>query len=98
MPWIRGKQPQEITVVCLRRLERIELLFLLVMVIQCLGELSQRIDALPYGEQWLFPSDFVHELVDVFKLLECRPSGVARPPVRPWPQPHRKSLGKILVR
>src|SRR5262245_519053 len=98
MSRLGGKQSLEITVVGLRWLERVELLLFLVVVAQCLAELMKRIDALPRSDQRPFPGDFVHERVDVFKLLECRPADVARPPVRARPQQHRKSLGKILVR
>src|SRR4051812_39297374 len=98
MPWIGGKQPLEIPVVGLRRLERVERLFLFVVVGQGLAERTQRIDALPRREQWSFPGDFSHQLVDIFELLKRRPAGVARSPVRTWPQPHRKGLGEILVR
>src|SRR6185436_2924428 len=98
MSWIGGKQPLEITVVGLRWLEGVERLFFLVVVAQCLAELMQRIDALPRREQWPLPGDFIHQLVDIFELLERRPAGVARPPARTGPQPHRKSFGEILVR
>src|SRR5262245_39381621 len=58
----------------------------------------QRTDALPRREQWPLAGDFVHQLVDIFKLFERRPAGIPCPPVRPRPQPHRKGLGEILVR
>ena len=57
-----------------------------------------RVDLLPAGEQRRLPGDFRHQLVDVFELLERRPSVVARPPVRAGPQPHGERLGEILVR
>src|SRR3984893_6244222 len=98
MPWIGGKQPVEITVVSLGWREGVERLFFLVVAAQSLAELMQRIDALPRREQWRFAGDFVHQLVDIFKLLERRPAGIPCPPVRTRPQPHRKGLGEILVR
>src|SRR6266496_2592390 len=98
MAWIGGKQPVEIAVVSLRWLEGVECLFFLVVAGQRLAELTQRIDALARGDQWPLPGDFVHQLVDIFELLERRPAGIARPPVRTRPQPDRKGLGEILVR
>src|SRR5436190_17951659 len=97
MPWIGGKQPLEITVVSLRRREGLERLFFLVVVAQCLAELVERIDALTRRDQWPLAGDFLHQLVDIFELLERRPAGVAGPPVRTRSQPYRKSLREILV-
>src|SRR6516164_6528418 len=98
MPRIGGKQPVEITVVSLGWREGVERLFFLIVAAQSLAERMQRIDALPRSEQWPFASDFVHQLVDIFKLFERRPAGIPCPPVRTRPQPHRKGLGEILVR
>src|SRR5246127_2487533 len=98
MPWISGKEPGEIAVVRLRRREGIERLLFLVMVAKRLAELMQRIDPLPRRDERPLPGDFLHQFVDIFELLQRRPTGIARPPVRTRPQPHREGFGKILVR
>ena len=49
-------------------------------------------------EQRPLPGDLGHQLVDIFELLQRRPAGIARAPVRARPQPHREGLGEILVR
>src|SRR4051812_17266265 len=98
MTWIGGKQPVEIAVIGLRCLEGVERLFFLVVAAQRLAERGQRIDPLARREQWPRAGDFLHQLVDIFELLERRPAGIACPPVRTRPQPYRKGLGEILGR
>src|ERR1700756_3079599 len=97
MPRIGGKQPREIAVVSLRWREGIERLLFLVVVAKRLAELMQRIDALARRDERALPGDLAHQFVDIFKLLQRRPSGIARPPVRTRPQPHREGFGEILV-
>src|ERR1700750_594164 len=98
MPWIGGKQPVEMTVVSLGWLDGVERVFFLVVAAQSLAELMQGTDALPRSEQWPFAGDFVHQLVDIFKLFERRPAGIPCSPARTRPKPHRKGLGEILDR
>jgi hypothetical protein len=57
-----------------------------------------RVDTEAMCEQRFFRGDLDHQLVDIFELLQRRPAGIARPPVRTRPQPYRKGLGEILVR
>src|SRR5579863_7798692 len=98
MLWIGGEQPLQIAIVGFWRVESVECLLLPVMFGERLGELSYRIDPLPMREQRPLLGDFRHQLVDIFKLLERRPSLIARPPVRARPEPHGKRFGEILVR
>src|SRR5262245_8683693 len=98
MPRIGREQPIEITVVGFRWIDSVERLFFPVVVAERLAELVQRIEPLPRGDQRPFPRNFVHQLVDIFQLPERGPTGVARPPVRTRPQPHRKGLGEIFGR
>src|SRR5215213_2490682 len=97
MPRVRGKQSVEVAVVSLRCFEGVERLLFFVVVTQRHTELVQRIDTLPRCDQWPLPGDFAHQLIDIFKLLERRPPGIARPPVRTRPQPDSKRLGEIFV-
>src|SRR5437762_7103145 len=98
MPRIGGKQPEQVPVVSLRRLEGVERLLFLVVLAQRLLKLTQRIETLPRRHQWPLPGDFVHQFIDIFELLQRRPSGIARPPVRTRPEPHREGFGEILIR
>src|SRR6185312_6658099 len=98
MPWIGGEETGEIPVVRLRWLEGVERLLFLVVLAKRLAELMQRIGALARRDRRALSCDLAHQLVDIFKLLQRRPAGVASPPVRPRPQPHRKGFGEILVR
>src|ERR1700751_1422944 len=98
MPWIGGKQPGVIAVVGLRWREGVKRLLLPVMVAEGLAEFVQRIDTLPSRGRWPLAGDFAHQFVNIFELLQCRPAGIARPPVRARPQPYREGFGEILVR
>src|SRR3954447_2645575 len=98
MPRIGRKQPGEIAVVGLGRREGVERLLLLVVLFERLAEPTQRIDTLPSRARPRRSPDLAHQLVDIFDLLQRRPTSISRPPVRTGPQPHRKGLGEILVR
>src|SRR5258705_6625459 len=98
MPWIGGEETGKVAVVRLRRLEGVERLLLLIMFAKRLAELIQRIGTLARRDRRPLPCDLAHQLVDIFKLLQRRPTGIPGPPVRPRPQPYRKGFGEILVR
>src|ERR1700730_18210533 len=96
--WIGGEQPQQITVVGCGRIEGVQSLFFSVVLAKRFREAVEGIDPLPTGEQRPLPGDFRHQLVDIFKLLQRRPSGVARSPIRAGPKPHSKRFGEIFIR
>src|SRR6202035_3631686 len=88
----------EVAVVSLRWPEGVERLLLFIVLAQRLAEFVQRIDAFPRRDQRPLPGDFLHQFVDIFELLQRRPAGIARPPARTRPQPHREGFGEILIR
>src|SRR5581483_1241924 len=97
VPRIGGKQPLQIAVVGLRRREGVERLLFLVVLANGLAQLVQRIETLARHVWRPLACDLAHQLVDIFELLQRRPAGIARPPVRTRPQPHREGFGEILV-
>src|SRR6185437_14219881 len=98
MSRIGREEMREVAVIRLRRLESVERLLFLVVLAKRLAELRQRIDTLARRDRRPLPGNLAHQLIDIFELLQRRPAGIACPPVRPRPQPHRKGLGEILVR
>src|SRR5215471_9811206 len=97
VPWIGGEQPQQITVVGCWRIEGVESLLFSVVLTKRLREAVEGIDLLPTREQRPLPGDFRHQLFDIFQLLQCRPSGVTRSPIRAGPEPHGKRFGEIFI-
>src|SRR5262245_11481040 len=98
MARIGREQPIKVAVVGFWGVESVKSLLLSIMFTKCHAELIQRIDPLPQVNKRSLASDFIHQLVDIFELLECGPAGVARAPVRARLEPHRKRLGEIFVR
>src|SRR6266566_4465117 len=98
VPWIGGEQPQQITVVGCGRIEGVESLFFSVVLTKRLREAVEGVDLVPTGEQRRLPGDFRHQRIDIFKLLQCWPSGVTRSPIRTGPKPHGKCFGEIFIR
>src|SRR5215470_11848418 len=98
VPWIGGEQPQQITIVGCWRIEGVESLLFSIVLTKRLREAVEGVDLLPTGEQRRLPGDFRHQLVDIFELLQCWPSGVTRSPTRAGPKPHRKRFGEIFIR
>jgi hypothetical protein len=84
MPWIGGEETGKVAVVSLRGLERVERLLFLVVLAKSLAELMQRIDALPRRDWRPLSGNLVHQLVNIFKLLQRWPTGIPCPPVRAW--------------
>ncbi len=95
---IVGEQPPQIAIVGFRRVDGVERALLLVIFAERLGELAERIDLFPVRQHRPLAGDLPHQLVDIFELLERRPAGIARAPMRARPQPHREGFGEILVR
>src|SRR5690348_13239131 len=93
---IREQAPQ-VAIVGLGGIDQIERAFPSVIIAQCLSERAERIDFFAVREGRSLAGDFIHQFVDIFELLERGPLGIARAPVRAWPQPYGKSLGEILV-
>ncbi len=58
VPWIGGKQPQQITVVGCWHIEGVESLLFSVVLAKRLGEAVEGVDLLPTGEQRPLPGDF----------------------------------------
>ena len=98
MSRIVGEQPPKIAIVGLRRVEGVESQFLPVVFGKRVGQLTKRFYPLPAGEQRALLGNLAHQIIDVFKLLQDRPAGVARPPVRAGAEPHCKCFCEILVR
>src|SRR5215470_15001051 len=97
VPGIGGEQPHQITVVGCWHIESIESLLFSVVLTKRLREVVEGVDLLSTGEQRPLPGDFRHQLVDIFQLLQCRPSGVTRSPIRAGPEPHGKRFGEIFI-
>src|SRR4051794_16802679 len=68
------------------------------MLFERLAEPAQWIDPLSRRDRRSLFRNLAHQFVDIFELLQRRPSLISRPPVRTRPQPHRKRFGEIFIR
>src|SRR4051812_46768879 len=91
------EDPVQSTIIGLLGIDRVMSALLPVMLGERVVKLAKRIDPQPAREHRLFAGDLGHQLVDVFKLLQGRPAGVALAPIRARRQPDRKRLREIFV-
>src|SRR5258708_9682680 len=76
VPWIGGKQPQQITVVGCWHIEGVESLLFSVVLAKRLGEAVEGVPLLPTGEQTPFPGPFRPQPDAIFHPFQCLPSAV----------------------
>src|SRR5215813_4752001 len=98
MSRIGGEDASKIAIVDLRIVDCMVRLFLFIVLGERLRQLAQRLDPQAARDERLLSGDLSHQLVDILQFLQRGPSGIAPAPVRAGRQPHRKGLGKILIR
>src|SRR5688572_10423040 len=95
MAWLARKYSPQIVVEIGRPFKRVLLSLAVVMLAQRNPNLRQCFNFFPDAILRSRPRDLTHEIINVFKLPQCRPATIPTPPIRARLQPNRERLGKI---